>query len=139
MVITPWQAPFPAPFPIPWFEYTGTTETLDELGNAVRTWADPVIKNVHGWDILTSEKLGEHLTEERFEAFLETQQDFWPGIMDRIGLPLPTNGSVAPVAMFNPDGTLSEGVFDVVGHDIEDSSFTQWTPGNIVLLKRAEG
>lgn len=139
MVIVPWQAPFPTPFTIPWFEYTGTADVTDELGNAVKTWAEPVMQDVHGWDILTSEKLGEHVTEERFEAFLETQVDFWPGIMDRVGLPLPTNGMATPTAMLNADGTLAEGIFDVVGHDIENASFTQWTPGNIILIKRAEG
>lgn len=139
MVITPWQAPFPTPFSIPWFAYTGSDTVTDELGNAVKTWAAPVLKDVHGWDILTSEKLGSHATEERFEAFLETQVDFWPGIQDRIGLPLPTNGNTMPTDMFDPDGSLAEGIFDVVGHDIENASFTQWTPGNIILLKRAEG
>jgi len=137
---TPWQAPFPAPFTIPWYEYTGNGTVKDELGNFIKTWAEPVLKDVHGWDILTSEKLsGDHLTEERFEAFLETQVDFWPGILDRVGLPLPTNGNTMPTDMFNANGSLAEGIFDVVGHDIENASFTQWTPGNIILLKRAEG
>lgn len=94
---------------------------------------------VVGWDILTSETQAEHAAEEKIDAYLMTLSDFWPGIRDRIGLPLPGNQNTAPTTMFNPDGSTQVGVFEVIGHDIEDASFTQWHPGNVILLSRVEG
>lgn len=125
--------------PLPWFAFTGSPTTEDELGNVKSTWADAVMRSVQGWDLLSSESLPAHLTQEKFEVFLMTPPDFWPGILDRIALPLPSNGFVAPRVMLNPDGSLAEGLFDVVGHDVEDNNFMSWHPGNIILLKRAEG
>lgn len=130
---------FPTPYPVPWFAYQGNASDTSELGNVLPSWADSVLKSVQGWDLLSAEELAEHVTEEKFEAFLLCPPDFWPAIQDRVGLPLPSNGMTAPTTMFNPDGSLAEGIFDVVGHDIEDSNFMAWRPGNVIQLKRAEG
>ena len=130
---------FPTPYQIPWFQYQGTAAVTDELGNTSETWADYVSKAVVGWDILSSETQGEHMAEERYEAFLITSPDFWPAVRDRFGLPIPSNNMISPSTMFDDKGSPNAGIFEVVGHDVENASFMLWQPGNIILLKRAEG
>lgn len=139
-MVNPWHAPIPTPFTIPYFSYNGVPNTVDpETGNTIKTWANSVLIAVQGWDILTSETLGEHTAEERYEGFLMTPPEFWPTIEDRFGLPIPSNQMIAPTTMFAPDGSPNDGIFEVIGHDIEDMGFTNWHPGNINLLKRVEG
>ncbi len=140
---TPWQspyaAPWPTPFSIPWWQYTGDPSVVDEGGNQIDTWADTDMVDVQGWDMLTSEELAEHAAKEKFEVFLMTQPEFWPGIRDRFGLPIPDNQMILPTTMLKPDGGVAIGVFEVAGHDIESFGFHRWHPANIILLKRVEG
>lgn len=137
---TPWQAPIPTPYQIPYYSYDGSPNTTDpETGNTVRTWAPAKMVSVQQWDILSSEELGEHAQAEHYEGFLMTPPEFWPAINDRFGLPIPSNQMVAPTTMFDANGAVNPGIFEVVGHDIEDSNSAAWRPGNITLIKRVEG
>ena len=136
---TPWQALPPAPFAIPYFAWTGSPDVRDPLtGNTIESWATAVQKHVQGWDMLTSEHLPAMEVEQKFEVFLCVPPHFMPNIRDRFGLPLPSNHMSAPVSMFDETGRVSPGVFEVVGHDMENFSFMLWNPGNIILLKDIE-
>jgi hypothetical protein len=134
----PWTAPFPAPFTLPWFAID-PTGTPDELGNREPKWLDAQSVPVQGWDMLTSEQLAEHETQQVFDAFLMTPPEVWMGIRDRVGLPLPENGFVAPTTILDDNGAVRVGIFDVTGHDMETYGPQQWTPGNVMLVKRVDG
>lgn len=136
---SPWTPPWPTPYQIPWWQFSGDPSVDDELGNTLANWNPLVQTNVQGWDLLTSEELGEHAAQEKFEVFLMVQPDFWPAIRDRFGLPIPDNGMIMPTSMFATDGSVALGIFEVVGHDIENYGFHRWHPANIILLKRVEG
>jgi hypothetical protein len=134
-----WQAQFPTPYQIPYFKWSGEPDVVDpRTGNQLKTWNAPVPQWVQGWDILTSEELAGFETEQKFSVYLMVGPDFWPGIRDRFGLPTPSNSMTLPIAMFESTGAVQPGIFEVVGHDIEAFGFTNWRPGNIVLLKAVE-
>lgn len=133
----PWQPYFPTPYQVPYFAWMGDPDNTDSrTGNIVEIWAPPVLKWVQGWDILTSEILAASEAEQKFTMFLMVPPDFWPGIRDRFGFPIPPNQMVTPTMMFDPvkKGVLP-GIFEVTGHDVESYGMTGWQPGNIVLLK----
>lgn len=134
----PYYNPLLAPFKIPYYAWN-SSGTLDELGNKIPAWNPGVLVDVQGWDILSSEVLGEHVAGEKFEVFLQVPPDFWPQVQDRFGLAIPSNGMVAPATMFDSNGRVNKGIFEVTGHDIETNGFHGWRPGNIILLKLVEG
>jgi hypothetical protein len=133
----PWSPAFPTPFSLPWYKFHAVAK--DELGNDVPKWDDAQWIPVQGWDMMTSEKLAEHEAEEDFDAFVLTPAEFWLGIQDRVGLPLPENGMSAPATVLDVNGNLNKGIFEVIGHDIESYGPQLWTPGNVSLLKVVEG
>lgn len=134
----PWQPPLPAPYLLPYFKFDATAK--DELGNDVPKWLASQLIAAQGWDMITSEKLAEAEAEEDFDAFLLTPVDIWLQLQDRVALPLPENGMIAPTTLFAQDGvTPNKGIFVVVGHDIESYGPQMWTPGNVTLLKLVEG
>lgn len=139
MPYAPWQAYMATPYQIPYFVWAGDPRNVDpRTGNMVEVWNDPVPQWVQGWDLLTSEVLPGMQAEEKFQVFLMVPPDFWPQIRDRFGLPIPANQMTMPAAMFSTDGAVAPGIFEVVGHDIEAFGFTNWRPGNIILLKLVE-
>lgn len=123
---------------MPYFKWD-PTGTKDELGNTKPKWLDAQMIPVQGWDMITSEQLAEHEAEQKFDAYLMLPVDVWMGIQDRVGLPLPINGMVAPATMFDNQSHENKGIFEVVGNDIESFGPQRWTPGNVVLLKLVEG
>ncbi len=112
---------------------------IDATGNMSQVWVDPVPKAVQGWDILTSEVLPAHQVEEKFQMYLMVPPTFWPTIRDRFSIPVPQNGMQAPTEMFDSSGAVSAGIFEVVGHDIENHGFTGWALGNIILCREVFG
>lgn len=134
-----WQAQFPTPYPIPYFKWSGDPSVVDpRTGNQLETWSNPVTQWVQGWDMLTSETLTAFEVEQKFSVYLMVSPDFWPGIRDRFGLPIPDNSMTLPTTMFQSNGAIQPGVFEVVGHDIEVFGMSGWRPGNIILLKVVE-
>jgi hypothetical protein len=138
-VVTPFPAyynPFPAPFQIPYFVFDPNPLNVDAGGNVIPVWNDSVLLAVQGWDILSSVHFSGHQAQERFDAFLETPAtQAAPQIRDRFGLPLPSNSMVAPTVMFPQAGLIAPGIFEVVGYDSEAYGFSNWSGGNVVLLK----
>lgn len=135
----PWQNTLPTPYGVPFWKYNPSPAFgQDELGNNSGTFDDVVLQPVQGWDSHTTEAPGD-VTSERFDVMLRAPTDFWPKINDRIGLPIPDNDMVLPGTMFNPDGSVSIGVFEVVGHIMEGDAFHRWRLTNLILLKRLSG
>jgi hypothetical protein len=128
---TPWMA---TPYQVPWFKWNGGADD-PVTGNTVDSWASPVLQWVQGWDILDSELLPAMETEQKFSMFLMVPPNVWPSIRDRFGFPTPANGMVIPTTLTDSTGRVMPGIFEVTGHDIEVFGFTNWQPGNIVLLK----
>lgn len=135
----PWIPPLPTPYIAIYWKFNGARSFgVDEIGNINGTFEDPVNLPVQGWDSETHEATGD-VTSEDFDIMLRTATDFWPGIRDRIGLPIPDNGMSAPGTMFEPDGSLSVGVFEVIGHVMEGEGFHRWKLSNLTKLKRLSG
>lgn len=117
MGITPWTVPFTAPFTVKWLRFNGSQ--VDELGNTVPSWADPVERSAVGWTRASKEDEGAgHEAEEGIDIKLMTVPSFVPYIKDRI--------------------MLDDSLFEVVGSDTS-IGFHRWAPGNVVLLRRVEG
>ena len=111
---------FPTPFTVDWYEYLGGPDHVDELGNEIQGWAEvPEVVAVQGWQIIAKEKLGMSATGEIADTALSAPASFVPGIRDRIGLP--------------------DGIYDVVELDMQSTGFHGWTPGNVIMLKKATG
>lgn len=142
MVITsyaaPWMNPLPTPYTVHYWKYNGDPNVKDEIGNVQGTFEDMAPLDVQGWDSNTKEAPGD-VTSEEFDIILRTATDFWPSIADRMGLPIPDNGMTPPGTMFDDDGKLSVGVFEVVGHIMEGEGFHRWKLTNMTLLKRLSG
>lgn len=130
---------FPTPHTVAWWPWAGMQTITDEAGNTVHKWGNPQMVGVQGWDIYSSEVLTEHFDGEQYQVFLMTPPEFWPDIKDRFGLPGPNTGNTVPTSMINLDGSLAPGVYEVVGHDVENASMSGWQPGNIILLKVVVG
>jgi hypothetical protein len=132
----PWQAAFPEPFTISHFVWTGMPDVVDpNTGNMLETWADPVPFKAQGWDILGEVKLAGMQREILYNMFLMVGPDRWPNVRDRFGFPLPQNQFVIPSTMFTDGDAVQQGIFEVVGYDIEQYGMNNWTPGNIILCK----
>jgi hypothetical protein len=136
---TPFYSLLPNPHPIPYYIFNPESTAKDRGGNLIPQWNDSVILGVQGWDILTSEYMPVRETEEKYSVFLEVPPAIWPNIRDRFGLPIPDNNMIAPTQMFSAPGIIASGIFEVVGHDIEQENFTNWRMGNIILLKAVVG
>jgi hypothetical protein len=132
----PFPVSFPTPYRLPYYVFTGGPGNVDpNTGNAVETWADAVPQPVQGWDIFDSAVLTGAERETKFSMYLMVPPTFWPNIRDRFGVPTVINGLRPPTTMFTPEGNISQGIFEVAGHDIETYGFANWAPGNVILLK----
>lgn len=109
---------FPTPFTVQHYAYIGG-DNVDELGNEVEAWDDPKTVAVQGWQVIAKEKLGPSAQGEIADTALSVPPDFIPNIRDRIGLP--------------------DGIYEVVELDMQSNGFHGWTPGNVVMLKKATG
>ena len=112
---------FPTPFVVDYYPYLGGPDHVDELGNEIEGWAEePTEIAVQGWQMIAREKLGNSAQGEIADVALSVPPTFLPIIRDRITLP-------------------DDGMYEVVGMDMQSNGFHGWTPGNVVLLKRATG
>ncbi len=112
---------FPTPYTVDWFPYAGGPETVDELGNETESWSETATsKAVQGWEDTNAEKLGPNATGEISDVVLSVPPDWTPGMRDRIELP-------------------GRGIYEVTGFSLQCNGFHGWQPGNLVMLKRAQG
>lgn len=111
---------FPTPFTVDYYPYLGGPDHVDELGNEVEGWAEkPEVVAVQGWQMIAKEQLGPSAQGQIADTALSVPATFTPDIRDRIGLP--------------------DGIYEVVELDMQSNGFHGWTPGNIVMLKKATG
>lgn len=109
-------------FPTPWvveheaFEGWG----IDDLGNDVLIWADPVNRNVIGWHASYLETLDGHTSQVDSDIDLLIPPTFTVTVQDRFTLP-------------------DAGSFDVVAIEDCNHGFHKWQPGSVVKLKRITG
>jgi len=115
---------FPTPYTVDWFPYTGGPETVDELGNETESWSETATsKPVQGWEYNNTDRLTSNVRGEIgaiSEVVLSVPPDWTPGMRDRVELP-------------------DQGIYEVTGISLQCNGFHGWQPGNLVMLKRAQG
>ena len=92
----------------------------DDLGNESIIFEAPTDVAVQQIVPVTDEQLGGFTSRQITDVDLYVPPDFTPGLQDRITLP---NGDL----------------YEVIATADHNQGFAQWTPGNVVKLKRVTG
>lgn len=108
---------FPTPHTVSHSVFNGTG--VDELGNDVESWAEPVDVRVIGWHA----------------SLVETVEGHTSRVVSDIDLLTPPGLAVSVRDKFTLDGDL----FEVVEFQDCTKGFHGWQPGNVVKLRKVTG